>query len=54
MTDTAKPTPKRIEIVHCLGAQAMDAYDATGLTPRQLVERVKELEDTLCRLCVVR
>lgn len=41
MTDTAKPTKKRIEVVELIGAQALDVYDATGLTPRQLqLERI--------------
>ena len=31
-------------------ADAGNTYNTTGLTPRQLVERVKELEDTLCSL----
>ncbi len=31
-------------------AEAGTVHYETGLTPRQLVERVKELEDTLCSL----
>ncbi len=34
----------------CLIAESGTVAHETGLTPRQLVERVKELEDTLCSL----
>ena len=40
-------TTAEMEAVAALIAEAGNTYNTTGLTPRQLVERVKELEEAL-------